>query len=193
MPALISTDIVGKIMWLGCVPDRDANLASETRDEMFATFSGVADEDHRGLTRLSCSRVVTQYPKGTEIRNTRQFSVVSAEEIEAISTKIGIARLDPSWIGASIGIAGIPDFTHIPPSSRLQFDTGTTLVVDMENRPCHLPAKVIDGHLPGVGRAFIPRDSVAGREHNAGFRAESFRYVTPRSRLRRNRGRKCRN
>lgn len=41
MPALISTDIVGKIMWLGCVPDRDANLASENRDEMFATFSGV--------------------------------------------------------------------------------------------------------------------------------------------------------
>ena len=154
MPALISTDIVGKIMWLGCVPDRDANLASENRDEMFATFSGVADEDHSGLTRLSCSRVVTQYPKGTEIRNTRQFCVVSAEEIEAISTKIGIARLDPSWIGASMVIAGIPDFTHIPPSSRLQFDTGTTLVVDMENRPCHLPAKVIDGHLPGVGRAF---------------------------------------
>lgn len=40
------------------------------------------------------------------------------------------------------------------PASRLQFDTGTTLVVDMENRPCHLPATVIDAHLPGVGRAF---------------------------------------
>jgi hypothetical protein len=24
----------------------------------------------------------------------------------------------------------------------------------MENRPCHLPAKVIDAHLPGVGGRF---------------------------------------
>ncbi|HKK85364.1 MAG TPA: sulfurase, partial [Roseovarius sp.] len=49
---------------------------------------------------------------------------------------------------------GIPDFTHVPPSSRLQTEAGTTLVVDMENRPCHLPAKVIDEDAPGFGKAF---------------------------------------
>jgi hypothetical protein len=51
----------------------------------------------------------------------------------------GIARLDPSWFGASVVLRGIPDFSHIPPSSRLKNDAGTTLTIDMQNRPCHLP------------------------------------------------------
>ncbi len=42
----------------------------------------------------------------------------------------------------------------MPPSSRLQTETGTTLTIDMENRPCHLPVKVIDAHIPEAGRAF---------------------------------------
>ena len=154
MPALVSTECVGRVTWLGCVTDRGADLASEGRDTVFASFAGVAEEDHAGLTRPSCSRVVTQYPKGTEIRNTRQFSVVCAEELQTIADNMGVERLDPSWVGASIVISGLPDFTHLPPSSRLQFETGATLVVDMENRPCHLPAPVIDRHLPGSGRAF---------------------------------------
>jgi len=154
MPALIATESFGRITWLGCVLDRATDLASDGRDEMFASFTGVADEDHSGLTRAACSRVVTQYPNGTEIRNTRQFSVVSEEELAVIAEKMGVARLDPTWIGASIVIAGLVDFTHVPPSSRLQFAQGATLVVDMENRPCHLPAAVIDQHLPGSGRAF---------------------------------------
>jgi hypothetical protein len=29
-----------------------------------------------------------------------------------------------------------------------------TLVIDMENRPCHLPAKPIDAEGPGNGKAF---------------------------------------
>ncbi|MBT8460130.1 MAG: MOSC domain-containing protein [Boseongicola sp.] len=154
MPALIKTGVSGTITWLGCVSDREADLASAERSRVFASFAGAADEDHGGLTRASCSRVVTQYPKGTEIRNTRQFSVVSAEELEAIADNMGIERLDPSWIGASVVISGLPDFTHVPPSSRLQFATGATLVVDMLNRPCHLPVAVIDRHLPGEGRKF---------------------------------------
>ncbi len=156
MPALIKTQFTGRVEWLGCVADRAADLASAGRIEVFATFAGVADEDHAGLTRASCSRVVTQYPKGTEIRNTRQFSVVSAEELATIAANMGIPALDPSWIGASIVISGLPDFTHVPPSSRLQFASGATLVVDMLNRPCHLPVAVIDRHVPGVGRKFKP-------------------------------------
>ena len=154
MPALVSTKHFGEVTWLGCVTDRTADLASEGRAKVFASFAGAAEEDHAGLTRASCSRVVTQYPKGTEIRNTRQFSIVSAEELESIAANMGIERLDPSWIGASIVISGLPDFTHLPPSSRLQFSGGATLVVDMLNRPCHLPVPVIDRHLPGVGRKF---------------------------------------
>jgi hypothetical protein len=53
-------------------------------------------------------------------------------------------------------IEGIPDFSHVPPSSRLQGPDGATLVVDMQNRPCHLPARSIESVSPGMGKLFKP-------------------------------------
>ncbi len=154
MPALKPTEYTGRIAWIGRVADRASSLAAEPLSEVAVSYAGIAGEEHAGLTRPSCSRVVAQYPKGTEIRNVRQFSILSVEELAAIAAKMGIERIDPAWVGASLVVEGIPDFTHLPPSSRLQGPDGVTLVVDMENRPCHLPAKVIDAHLPGVGGRF---------------------------------------
>lgn len=154
MPALKPTKIVGRIVWLGHVSDRDAALASDAQETMVLTFAGPAGEDHGGLTRPSCSRVIAQYKRGTEIRNTRQLSVVSAEELAQIAQDMGLDALDPAWIGATMVVEGIPDFSHIPPSARLQMPSGATLTVDMQNRPCHLPAKVIDETHPGRGGAF---------------------------------------
>lgn len=154
MPALIPTDFTATITWLGRVDDRASSLRSTPLQEVTATFAGVDGEEHAGLIRPSCSRVTSQYPKGTEIRNVRQFSVLSAEELAEIAAGMGLEKLDPALVGASLVLEGIPDFTHIPPSSRLQAESGATLVVDMENRPCHLPAKPIDEDTPGYGRAF---------------------------------------
>jgi hypothetical protein len=154
MPALIPTEFTATIKWLGRVDNRDATLRASPLQEVMASYAGVKGEEHAGLTRPSCSRVVAQFPKGTEIRNVRQFSVLSAEDLDAIAQEMGVERVDPAWVGASLVLQGIPDFTHVPPSSRLQTEVGTTLVVDMENRPCHLPAKVIDEDAPGFGKAF---------------------------------------
>ncbi len=154
MPALIKTTYTGKIVWLGHVADREAALRSQPDQTLTALFSGPEGEDHGGLTRPSCSRVSSQYPKGTTIRNTRQFCIVSAEEMSEVARDIGIETFNPEWCGANVVIEGIPDFTHIPPSSRLQTETGTTLTVDMVNRPCHLPAPVIEEDRPGHGRGF---------------------------------------
>lgn len=154
MPALAPTDIVGEIVWIGHVPDRDASLHSTSTDAADLTYAGIPGEAHGGLTRASCSRVVSQHPKGTEIRNVRQLAVVSAEELAEIATDCGLDTLDPAYTGASLVVKGIPDFTHLPPSSRLQLPDGATLVVDMENRPCHLPAKGINADFPGAGDKF---------------------------------------
>lgn len=154
MPALKKTEYVGRIVWLGIVPDRAAALASVPVAEVSARFSGPEGEAHGGLTRPSCSRVVAQYPKGTEIRNTRQFAVLSAEELAAIADQMGVAALDPALVGATMVIEGIPDFTHLPPSARLQSQSGASLVVDMENRPCSLPARPIESRHEGKGAAF---------------------------------------
>src|SRR6056297_2375279 len=154
MPALLPTDFTARITRLGRVAHREASLCAEPLSEIMATYAGVEGEEHAGLTRPSCSRVTSQYPRGTDIRNVRQFSILSAEDLDAIATRMGMGAINPAWVGASMVLQGIPDFTHVPPSSRLQSSAGTTLVVDMENRPCHLPAKVIDEDAPGNGKAF---------------------------------------
>ncbi len=156
MPALIKTDFTAKIVWLGTVQDRSKSLRSVSVDQMQLGFAGNKNESHAGLTRASCSRVKTQYPRGTEIRNTRQLSIVSQEELDKIAAHMGIKQFDPAWIGASIVIKGIPDFTLVPPSSRLQGVSGATLTVDLENRPCVLPAPVINQEMPDAGAKFKP-------------------------------------
>lgn len=154
MPALKPTNFTAEIIWIGHVPNRDDSLRSLGLKTANVSFAGIEDESHGGLTRASCSRVLSQHRRGTEIRNTRQFSIMSQEQLAQIAQGMGVSGLTPDQVGASLMLRGIPDFTHVPPSSRLQTPVGTTLIVDMENRPCHLPAKVIDETFPSKGRAF---------------------------------------
>lgn len=154
MPALIPTSHYGTITWLGVVDDRATGLRARGLNAVFAGFAGFEGEAHGGLTRPACSRTTSQYPKGTEIRNVRQLSILSAEEIALIAADIGLAVLDPVLLGASMVIEGIPDFTHISPSARLQGPSGATITIDMENRPCQLPAREIEKDEPGHGKAF---------------------------------------
>jgi hypothetical protein len=154
MPALLPTAFHGTITWLGRVADREAALESAALAEIMARFSGPEGEAHGGLNRPACSRVAALYKRNTEIRNTRQFSILSAEDLAAIAAKMGLDSLDPALLGASMVISGIPDFSHLPPSSRLQAPSGATLVVDMENRPCTLPARPIENRHAGFGKTF---------------------------------------
>jgi hypothetical protein len=156
MPALKPTDHYATIVWLGHQPEPVEGLVirSLPLEEMALSFAGFAGESHAGLTRPSCSRVLAQHPRGTTIRNVRQLSVLSAEEMDEVARIMGLDRFDYAWAGASLVLRGIPDFSHVPPSSRLQSEDGTTLVVDMENRPCQEPAVTIDKVLPGQGRGF---------------------------------------
>lgn len=161
MPTLIPAPFAARIVWLGRVADREAALQSAPVAELRATYAGPEGEAHGGLVRPSCSRVAGLYPRDTEIRNVRQFSVLSAEELAEIAARMEVERLDPALVGATMVVEGIPDFSRVPPSSRLQAEGGATLVVDMENRPCVLPAKPIEAALPGKGKAFKP--AAAGR------------------------------
>ena len=153
MPALKPTDIYGEVVWVGTVP-ADAGLRSVQANELHLSYDGPAGEAHSGLTRASCVRVFAQWPKGTEIRNVRQLSVVSSEELDQIAADCGLEAIDPQWLGATLVVKGIPDFTHVPPSARLQAPDGSTIVIDMENRPCVYPAKEIEIDAPGHGKPF---------------------------------------
>lgn len=156
MPALIPTDHTARVIWLGYqpVPVEKLVITSQALEVMPLSFGGFDGEVHAGVTRPSCSRVLKQYPRNTTIRNVRQLCVVSAEEMAEVARDMGLQAMDYAWVGASLVLEGIPDLTHLPPSSRLQGPDGVTLVVDMENLPCQEPAVTIEKALPGQGKGF---------------------------------------
>ena len=156
MPALKPTEYTGIVRWLGRVTDQESDLRSEVLKEARLGFKGIEGEMHGGLTRPSCSRMLAQYPKETEIRNVRQLSILSYEELALIAADMGVETLDPVLLGASMVVEGIPDFTHVPPSSRLQLPDGACLTVDMENRPCTYLARDISKDHPHLGPKFKP-------------------------------------
>ncbi len=154
MPALKPTSFEAEITWLGRVSPSGSDLSAQSIDTLSLTLAGAEGESHSGLTRQSCVRVKDLYKQGTEIANVRQLSVLSQEELDQIAADMGLATFDPAWVGASIIVKGIPDFTHVPPNARLQGPDGATITIDMENRPCVLPGRVIEDHHPGYGPKF---------------------------------------
>ncbi|PID60005.1 MAG: sulfurase [Gammaproteobacteria bacterium] len=161
MPILNPTGQQARIEFLAVVSG-EKGIASTAVDSLTLDFGGIVGDTHYGSTRASCARVQRQYPKGTEIHNCRQLSVLSLEEIEQIRQAMDIAELDPTWLGASLVISGIPDFTHVPPASRLIAENGTAIVIDMENAPCRFPGLVIEERFPGKGARF-PREALGRR------------------------------
>lgn len=154
MPVLRPTKIVGRVDAIAINRDLETDLSTERVTSVPVSYAGFEGDDHSGPTRKSCVRVRAQYSEGTEIRNTRQISIVSTEELAEIAKAMEVPHLEPEWLGANLCLSGIPDFTTVPPSSRLIFTGGASLVVDMENEPCKYPGMIIEKHIPGAGDRF---------------------------------------
>ena len=153
MPVLNPSGHVGTVAAL-LVNRTGDTLESEPCDAVEIDWGGFVGEVHGGVTRASCSRVTRQYPKGTEIRNTRQISALGEEELAGIADALDLDALAPAWVGANLLVRGLPAFSRLPPSSRLIATNGTALVVDMENAPCRFPGEIIERHRPGHGTGF---------------------------------------
>ncbi len=154
MAILKPTKIEGSVHRVLVNGNPDDGIATQRVGSVNVSYAGFEGDWHTGLTRESCVRVRHQYEEGTEIRNTRQVSIVSREDLEQIARNMGVPGLEPEWLGANLLLSGIPNFTLVPPSSRLIFSGGVSLVVDMENQPCTYPAEVIEEHHPGFGGLF---------------------------------------
>ncbi len=154
MPVLKRTSFEAEVVWLGRVANSEKTLSAARADTLELALGGDVAECHSGITRASCSRVSGLYEPGTEIMNVRQLSVLSQEELDQIAAAMKLEAVNPAWLGASVILKGIPEFTHVPPNSRLQGPDGVTITIDMENRPCVFPGRVIEGEHPGHGKAF---------------------------------------
>jgi hypothetical protein len=139
----------GKVESLLARVSRDEGFVKTRTGTLHLLFSGPED-CHAGLTRKSDSRTLALYKRGLDIRNVRQLTLLSVEELTDIAARLAIPEVKPEWLGANMLCSGIPDLTLLPPSTRLQFPSGATIVVDMENAPCSQIAKVIDEHHPGT-------------------------------------------
>ena len=145
----------GKVEMLLRNPDRETGLEKGQTGEIHALFSGIENDCHGGFTRKSDSRMLKQFKRNTHVKNARQVSILSVEELRDIAGAMGIPEVKPEWVGANIVTSGIPDLTLLPPSTRMQFPSGATLVIDMENLPCRYPAEIIERHNPAQTTGFV--------------------------------------
>lgn len=111
------------------------------------TFEGVPGDRHGGFTRRSGGRE-PWYPRGTEMCNERQISILSTEELRLIARRMEIPELKSEWIGGNILVSGIPSLSLIPPRTRLVFEGGAVVRVDGDNAPCRFAGSAIDEKYP---------------------------------------------
>lgn len=156
MACLEKSPFSATVTWLGRVADRAVSLRADPVEALDLAFQGIPGDAHGGGLRASCGRVTMLHPRGTPIRNTRQVSLLSDEELAQIAAAMDLDRLDPGWLGASVVVSGLPDLSHLPPGSRLRAPSQATLAVDLENGPCQYPAQEIERERPGHGRRFVP-------------------------------------
>lgn len=154
MAQLQEISCIGRVVGCYLSHDRKPSLEKIAKDRLKITLDGVVGDCHSGRTRASDSRTLKQYPRGIDIFNSRQLSIASVEELAEVATRMEIPEVKPEWIGANLLVKDIPHFTLLPPSSRLMFSSGATVIVDLKNHPCKYPAEVIEHHHSGKGLAF---------------------------------------
>ena len=124
------------------------NFTSCETPSLALTFDGVSGDFHEGATRLSGGRE-PWYPRGTEMRNERQLSILSREELAIIAGRLHIPEIRPEWIGCSMVLGGIENLSRLPPRTLLFFDGGVTLKIDGNNGPCKVAGSAIAEHYEG--------------------------------------------
>jgi hypothetical protein len=155
MPLLTKLTFTGRVEALLKNSDRARGLEKSRVDGLRLRFDGIEGDCHSGLTRPADVRAIRQYPRDTPIRNVRQLTLLSVEELADIAGVMEIPEVKPEWVGANVVTSGIPDLTLLPPSARMQFPSGATIVVDMENEPCRYPAEIIEKHNPDQKVGFV--------------------------------------
>ncbi len=137
----------GVVEGLYITPDKESFL-TEFRNELNFEIGGISGDRHAGIERHSGGREKKQYRKGTVIRNNRQWSAMSTEEITDIALAMDLPEVKPEWMGTNLLVSGIPDFSLCQPMSLLKIfhneHEGPVLVVFGQNKPCIHPHKLME-------------------------------------------------
>lgn len=123
-------------------------VATLVVDGVDLTLEGIPGDRHAGFVRPADVRV-PWFRRGDPIRNERQLSIVSLEDLAEIAASLGVETIEPEWLGANLLVSGIPSFSFIPRGTRLFFPSGATLAVTDQNAPCRLAGRVVADHAGG--------------------------------------------
>lgn len=118
------------------------NFQTRAIDALTLTFEGIDGDFHAGSTRKSGGRE-PWYPRGTEMRNERQLSIVAPDELAVIAERMALPAVKPEWIGANLVISGVPQLSMLPAGTMLFFKDGATLKIDAQNGPCRIAGRAV--------------------------------------------------
>jgi MOSC domain-containing protein YiiM len=125
-----------------CIKDDDNRFPTGTQEEVEVTLEGFVGDTHYGYIRPADARD-PGIKRGTMVRNWRQWSAVSVEELQDIAKKMNIEKVEPWMLAANLTFSGIPNFTNLPRGTELKFEGGTILTVECENDPCMGPGREV--------------------------------------------------
>ena len=145
------------------------DMSKQPRDRVLAEIKGLSGDNHYGLMRIAYENDID--PEGTERRNDRQWSAVSLEELEEISSELALERpLNAEDLGANLCISGVGDLSKLPRGSRLKFPSGAALVVEAYNPPCSdMAEKIVELYRTADGAAISARDFIVASRKKRGL------------------------
>ncbi len=168
MQIIAASRIVGKVGALFCA--RGHTFVTEPVEQLELSFDGVKGDHHCGITRRTSARE-PWYPRGTELRNERQLTLLCAKELAAVAEEMSIEAIRPEWIGGNMLIEGIPNLSMLPASTLLFFEGGATLKVDFQNEPCKTAGAAIADHYPAQDHTGLSLQFVSAAKRRRGLLA----------------------
>lgn len=113
----------------------NADKSKQELPSIRVELDGVVGDRHRSFSRTTWAG--DKQRKGTVRRNERQWSAVSAEELQQIAAAMNLGEpLAPATLGANLCIEGIKELSRLPKGTLLKFPSGAVLCVEEYNPPC---------------------------------------------------------
>ena len=155
--------IAGVVRGVYAAPGED--FVTSPVEVLKLSYEGIPGDLHSGLYRKSGARE-PWYPRGTPMRNDRQVSMLSEEEMAEVAATLGLNQRPAEWIGGNLLFGGIPSLSLVPPRSLLMFPSGAAIRIDGDNGPCRSSGRAV---AERAGRAELEFGFVKAAMHKRGL------------------------
>jgi MOSC domain-containing protein YiiM len=120
------------------------DMSKEEQPSIAADLDGIVGDAHRSYSRKAWAG--DKQAEGTVRRNERQWSAVSIEELAEIQESMDLTDAPtPTELGANLCLSGVHQLSRLPKGTVLKFPSGTELIVEEYNPPCHDMGKKLAG------------------------------------------------